>query len=91
MDPEFVKAQGVIAESAFPLWIPPEGENAGFHQRSVAKAVGAGLKFRPVEDTAQATLAWYHGLPADIQGKVAKLLPPEQEEALIKAWKEKSK
>jgi 2'-hydroxyisoflavone reductase len=89
IDPKFIEEeQHIPIEETFPLWIPPSGENAGFHMRSVAKAVKAGLKFRPVEDTAAATLAWYHGLPADIQSKVAALMPPEKERALLKAWHE---
>jgi nucleoside-diphosphate-sugar epimerase len=90
MDAEFLKAKNV-SEGDFPLWIAPEGENAGFHQRSVAKAVAAGLRFRSVQETAKGTLEWYHALPSDIQAKVAKLLPPEREEMLLKDWKERAK
>lgn len=42
-----------------PIWLPPTGETAGFHQWSNAKAVAAGLTFRPVLDTARDLLEWW--------------------------------
>ncbi len=73
----------------FPLYIPQEGEAAGFHQRDVSKAVRAGLTFRPLSDTARATLEWYRDLPADIQEKVlpAGRLTPEREKELLEAFR----
>lgn len=86
---EFLAAQGVPAGS-FPLWLPPTGETAGFHRRSIARAVKAGLKVRPLEDTARATLAWYRSLPEDTQKRI---IPPgvaaEKEAEVIAAWKAK--
>jgi 2'-hydroxyisoflavone reductase len=89
IDPAFITAQGLNPESDFPLWIPPEGENAGFHQRNVSKAVAAGLTFRSVEDTAASTLKWYHSLPEDLQKRVVHPIDPEREASLLKAWKER--
>jgi 2'-hydroxyisoflavone reductase len=89
IDPEFLTAQGVPPQS-FPLWIPPEGEAAGFHQRSIAKAVAAGLTFRPVSETARSTLEWYRSLPEDVQKAVVPPgVPAEKEAEVIKAWKER--
>lgn len=86
---DFMKEQGVDPVQSCPLWLPPEGETSGFHNRSVAKAIAAGLKFRSVEDTAKASLEWYHGLPTETQSKVVRLIPPEKEASLLKAWREK--
>jgi 2'-hydroxyisoflavone reductase len=88
IDPEFCEKHGVNP-GEFPLWIPPSGETAGFHTRNVARAVAAGLKFRPVDDTARATLEWYNSLPEDLQKGVAKLIDPEREKALLEAWKKR--
>jgi 2'-hydroxyisoflavone reductase len=88
LDPKFIEEQKFPLQT-FQLWIPPEGEDAGFHQRSVAKAVAAGLRFRPVEDTAKATLAWYHALPSDLQAKFAKPFDFQAEADLLKAWRER--
>ncbi|HJQ99518.1 MAG TPA: NAD-dependent epimerase/dehydratase family protein [Candidatus Polarisedimenticolaceae bacterium] len=54
-------------EDAFPIWVPPGGETAGFHTRTTARAIQAGLTFRPITDTAAATLAWY---PEEIARRV---------------------
>ncbi|MHC4080886.1 MAG: NAD-dependent epimerase/dehydratase family protein, partial [Planctomycetota bacterium] len=42
-----------------PVWIPAVDEYAGFHLASTEKAVAAGLKFRPLADTARDTVAWH--------------------------------
>ena len=42
-----------------PIWLPPTGETAGFHTWSNAKAVAAGLNFRPVLHTARDLLEWW--------------------------------
>lgn len=42
-----------------PIWVPPNGDSAGFHTWSNAKAIKAGLTFRPVVDTARDLLEWW--------------------------------
>ena len=54
IDYSFLVEHGV--EGQFPLYAPPTGETAGFHRCNISRALGKGLKFRPVEDTAKATL-----------------------------------
>jgi 2'-hydroxyisoflavone reductase len=49
---------GVEPWTGLPLWLPAE-YSAG-HRVSVAKAVAAGLSFRPLADTIRDTLAWDH-------------------------------
>jgi 2'-hydroxyisoflavone reductase len=55
---EWLGANG-IPPGALPILLPPDGETAGFHTRSNAKAVKAGLKFRTIEDTCGALIAWW--------------------------------
>lgn len=45
----------------FPIWIPATGEYAGFHQRSIAKALAAGLTTRPAAETCSEILSWWPG------------------------------
>ncbi|CAG0963216.1 2'-hydroxyisoflavone reductase [Phycisphaerales bacterium] len=45
----------------FPIWIPPKGEYTGFHTRSIAKAVAAGLTTRPAAATCEEILRWWPG------------------------------
>jgi len=67
---EFLKSQP-IGEGRFPLYAPPTGETAGLHRCNISRALAQGLKFRPVSDTAKATLEWYNSLPAGLQAAVA--------------------
>jgi len=57
-DGDWLETQGVSGWTQMPVWLPPIGEYAGFHARSVAKAVQAGLVTRPLEATIADTLQW---------------------------------
>ena len=58
--------QGVAAWSDMPVWVPEfDPETAGFFDVPVARAVAAGLAFRPLEATIRDTLAWLATRPAD--------------------------
>ena len=58
---DWLEKNGQGGEDGFPIWVPPTGDMAGFHTWSNARALKAGLTFRPVADTVAATLAWYPG------------------------------
>ena len=58
---DWLASNGAGGEDAFPIWIPPTGEFAGFHRWHNDRARAAGLTFRPVADTVGALLAWYPG------------------------------
>jgi len=79
----FLDAQGVRAWVDMPVWIPGQGETAGFHRRANGRAIAAGLSFRPLPETAADTLAWFRTLPADRQAKMRAGLTPEREAALL--------
>lgn len=63
------------AETPFPLWTP-EPDWAAWAEVDVSRAVAAGLRFRPLEDTVRATLTW--ATAVDGVGPT-----PEQETALL--------
>jgi 2'-hydroxyisoflavone reductase len=67
---EWLGANG-IPPGALPIMLPPDGETAGFHTRSNAKAVKAGLKFRTIDDTCAALLAWWP-TAVELRAKVLK-------------------
>jgi 2'-hydroxyisoflavone reductase len=98
IDYAFLQSQGV-REGQFPLYEPPTGETAGFHRCNISRALAKGLKFRPVPDTAKATLDWYKSLPADIQARVAPQFAShpdetpwlEKEKILLAAWAKREK
>jgi 2'-hydroxyisoflavone reductase len=68
-----------------PTWIPDDEENAGFARMNLSKAIKAGLKFRPLEETVSDTLAWAQTRPADHQWKAG--LTAEREAEVLAAWK----
>ena len=76
--------------SDLPLWLPGAGATAGFHRRSNAAAIKAGLTFRPLEATSKDTLAWWRSLPAERQAKPKTGLTAEREAALLAEWKAKA-
>src|SRR6266498_3249607 len=55
---EFLKEHEVEPWSDMPVWIPDTEEDAGFSRVDVSKAISAGLKFRPLDDTIRDTIAW---------------------------------
>jgi 2'-hydroxyisoflavone reductase len=90
---EFLSANGVRGWRHMPIWLPPNGPTAGFLRRNNAKAVAAGLTFRPLALTAKDTLAWHKTRPeaeqkATLDGAVAGISPAKEAEVLA-AWKAK--
>jgi 2'-hydroxyisoflavone reductase len=84
---EFLGANQVRAWSDMPVWVPPVGRTAGFARVNCQKAYRAGLTFRPLADTAAATLAWYRTRPAAEQEKARAGLAPDREKAVLAAWR----
>jgi 2'-hydroxyisoflavone reductase len=88
---DFLASQQVRGWRHMPIWLPPEGRTAGFLRRSNAKALAAGLTFRPLAVTAKDTLDWHKTRPeaeqtATLQGAIAGI-PPEKEAEVLAAWK----
>ena len=83
---DFIAAQ---KDLEFPIWAPYAGETKGFHTWRNDRAVKAGLRFRPAEQTAKDTLAWYRTQEKLEKGR-NKLAGPtaEQEAKLLAAWRE---
>jgi 2'-hydroxyisoflavone reductase len=77
----------VYGWSDLPLWLSGQGRTAGFHRRTNAAAIRAGLKFRPLAETSRDTLAWWRSLPAERQAKPKTGLTAEREAALLAEWK----
>jgi 2'-hydroxyisoflavone reductase len=84
---DFLESQKVEAWSDMPVWVPARGDSAGFAKRSIAKALAAGLTFRPLDTTAADTLAWFKQQPAERQAKLRSGLTPAREEEVISKWK----
>jgi len=85
---EFLVEQGVeswMGPGSLPLWVPLP-EYAGFMAHDVSASLSAGLRLRPLEETARDTLAWLERTPdADVSGLTA-----DKETALLAAWRARS-
>jgi 2'-hydroxyisoflavone reductase len=79
----FLDAHKVSAWSDMPVWVPGTGDTEGFARRSIARALAAGLTFRPLPQTAGDTLAWFRTQPADRQAKLRAGLAPAREAELL--------
>ena len=82
--PEFLEEQKV---AELPIWVSRKnGEFAGYGAVSNARAIQAGLTYRPLETTVTDLMAWFRSQPAERQAKLRAGLTREQETALLKAW-----
>ena len=71
-----------------PIWVPRTGSPySGYGQVSSARAVAAGLTYRPLATTIEDLLAWFHGLPADRQAKPRAGIDRARETELLAKWK----
>jgi 2'-hydroxyisoflavone reductase len=87
---DFLEAEKVQAWSDMPVWVPGQGDTAGFARRSIRKALAAGLTFRPLATTSSDTLAWFKEQPAERQAKLKAGLTPAREEEVLSKWKSKT-
>lgn len=71
----------------FPIWAPHAGDSKGFHTWSNARAVAAGLTFRPIEEIARDTLSWWKTLADDDKRKHLAGPSAEKEAEALKALK----
>ncbi|KFN48249.1 NAD-dependent epimerase/dehydratase family protein [Arenimonas composti] len=71
----------------FPIWVPRAGTPfSGYGTVSNAKAIAAGLTFRPLATTVAELLEWYRGLPAERQAEVRAGISREKEAEILAAW-----
>ena len=86
-DARFLAEQKVEPWSDMPVWVPAEGDSIGFARLDVRKAIGRGLRFRPVAETVRDTLAWWKTLPEPRRGKLRAGLSRAREAEVLAAWK----
>lgn len=83
---DFLEAQKVEPWSDMPAWVPASGDTAGFGQRNIRRALGAGLTFRPLAQTAADTLVWFRTLPPERQEKLRAGIKPDREKDVLSKW-----
>jgi 2'-hydroxyisoflavone reductase len=85
VDEAFLVQNEVQPWVGLPLWIPQsDPDTAGFSRMSNARAVAAGLRFRPLADIVRDTLAWDQATPPSERPDVT--LTREREAELLHIW-----
>ena len=87
---QFLEAQDIQPWGDMPVWVPAEGDSAGFAKRSIQRALKAGLTFRALATTSVDTLAWFRQQPDARQATLRAGLTPDRENAALMAWKSSS-
>jgi len=83
---DFLGRHEVVPWSDMPVWIPNTEEDAGFSRVDISKAIKAGLKFRPLEETVRDTLDWAERRPSDWEWRAG--LGAEREAKVLAALKD---
>jgi len=83
----WLAAHKVAPWSDLPVWVPGQGDTAGFSRTIIERALAAGLSFRPLAKTVADTLAWFRTLPPDRQAKLRAGLAPDREAAQLAEWR----
>jgi 2'-hydroxyisoflavone reductase len=88
LNADFLKQREVEAWSDMPVWA---GDELGLARTNISRALGKGLTFRPLADTARDTLAWFKSQPRERQAKLKAGLTPEREAEVLAAWHKQTK
>ena len=83
---KFLSEHEVAPWSDMPVWIPNTEEDAGFSRVDISKAIRAGLKFRPLEETVRDTLKWAETRSSDHEWRAG--LNAEKEAKVLADLKE---
>jgi 2'-hydroxyisoflavone reductase len=81
---DFLEKEKVEAWSDMPVWT---GEESGMARTNINRALGKGLTFRPLAETARDTLTWFKSQPQDRQSKLHAGLTPEREAEVLAQWR----
>lgn len=83
---DFLDKQKLLEGREIPIWAPPAGEYANVAMINGEKAAAAGLRNRPVRETARDIIAWWRTLPEERTAKPRAGLAPEREAEVLQAF-----
>jgi 2'-hydroxyisoflavone reductase len=84
---EFLSQHQIRAYREMPVWRPPTPGFEGFARFDLTREVAAGLTFRSLADTAQATLDFHLSRPEAQQARLRAGITAEREAEVLSAWK----
>ena len=85
--PEFVEEQKL----GLPIWVPrADNPYAGYGTVSNARAIAAGLSFRPLATTVADLLEWFHSQPAARQATPRAGITRQKEAEALALWKSRA-
>lgn len=62
VDPERILAAGVAPWMDLPIWLPPGEDHDAMHDSDVRRALDAGLRIRPIDETVRDTWDWLRSI-----------------------------
>ncbi len=75
-------------QASLPIWVSRRDATfGGYGAVSNARAIAAGLAFRPLATTVADLLAWFRALPAERQASLGAGISREREAGLLAAWR----
>ena len=87
---DFLAEHKVKSGEDLPIWEPADGQYGGFGSVSNARAIEAGLTFRPLATTVADLLAWFRSQPAERQATLRAGMNRAREAELLAAWRTRS-
>lgn len=84
---DFLEAHGIRGGAEIAAWRPPTGDNLNYGRVSNARAVAAGMTFRPLAVTASDTLAWYRDRVEAGGPMLRSGIAAEREAAVLEGWR----
>jgi 2'-hydroxyisoflavone reductase len=87
---DFLASHKVSPWTDLPVWVPGQGDTAGFARVNISRAVAAGLTFRPLATTVADTLTWFGSQPEDRRSNLRAGLSAGREVEILKAWHERA-
>lgn len=83
---EFLAEHDFRPYREMPVWRPPTPGYEGFARFDLSREVAAGLTFRSLADTTEATLAFHHSRDAERKAELRAGATPEAEARVLEAW-----
>ena len=84
---EFLQQHRIRPYAEMPVWRPATPGLEGFARFDLSREVAAGLTFRTLADTANATLEYHFSRPAERQATLRSGLTADREREVLEAWR----